>query len=63
MPVLKSLPDNLLANLLEEDQEAIRSQIGKEVTLTSSLYPPLNEIEFTYKGAIHTIWVEDEHLG
>ena len=60
--VLESAPPGLLRGLPEEDQTAIRSIIGRPVTLAGYSFGQA-EIEFTdAAGDGHTIWVEPSLL-
>jgi hypothetical protein len=56
--ILTSAPSSLLQGLPKEDQKAIRSIVGKPVTLAGFSYGQA-ELEFTdTQGDDHTIWVE-----
>ena len=56
--VLTRAPSSLLQGLPKEDQKAIRSIVGRPVTLAGFSYGQA-EIEFTdAQGDDHTIWVE-----
>jgi hypothetical protein len=55
--ILTSAPSSLLRGLPKEDQKAIRSIIGRPVTLAGFTYGQA-ELEFTdAQGDEHTIWV------
>lgn len=56
--ILAEIPDTLLANLLPEDQEAIRAQKGHSLTIEGFDGWGNAELEFTdAREHIHTIWV------
>ncbi|MFZ3235895.1 MAG: hypothetical protein WA184_11065 [Stellaceae bacterium] len=56
--ILTNAPPSLLRGLPKEDQTAIRSIVGKPVTLAGFSYGQA-ELEFTdSQGDDHTIWVE-----
>jgi hypothetical protein len=56
--VLTRTPSSLLQGLPTEDQNAIRSIVGRPVTFTGFSYGQA-ELEFTDgQGDDHTIWVE-----
>ena len=66
--LLKSVPDDLLRNLPEEDVAAICAAVGKPVRLVKedaivTPIPGTEEIEFYAEdGSVHTIWIRREHL-
>jgi hypothetical protein len=56
--ILTSVPASLLRGLPKEDRQAIRSIVGRPVTLAGFSYGQA-ELEFTdAQGDGHTIWVE-----
>ena len=60
--ILTSAPAPMLQGLPKEDQTAIRSIVGKPVTLSGFSYGQA-ELEFTdAQGDGHTIWVDTELL-
>jgi hypothetical protein len=64
--VLVRVSENLLRDLPEEDQRAIRGQVGKTLTVIGFDDSGNAEIEFgDTKGAetsYHTVWIEPAHL-
>jgi hypothetical protein len=68
MPVLKpgglviliSAPSSLLQGLPKEDQRAIRSIVGRPVTLAGFSYGQAELEFFDSRGDGHTIWVETD---
>lgn len=61
--LLVSLPDSLLKDLPDEDQEAIKAQKGKTFVISSIDRDGLAEIDFEYERpdlevTFHTIWVD-----
>jgi hypothetical protein len=62
--VLLAAPATLLANLPEQDQAAIKEQVGKSLGVAGfDKYGYVELTEFTDSdGTIHTIWVEPEYL-
>jgi hypothetical protein len=62
MVVLSTLPPDLLRGLPDEDQAAIRSIIGRPVTLAGYSFGQA-ELEFVdSSGDTHSIWVEPSLL-
>ena len=62
MVILTTLPPDLLKGLPEEDQAAIRSIIGRPVTLAGYSFGQA-ELEFVDgAGDNHSIWVEPSLL-
>lgn len=60
--ILTTAPTSLLRGLPKEDQNAIRSIVGKPVVLAGFSYGQA-EVEFTdSQGDEHTIWVDADLL-
>jgi hypothetical protein len=60
--LLLSVPPTLIAGLPEEDQQAIRSVVGKTVTFAGITYGQA-EVEFRdSQGEEHTIWVDTNRI-
>ena len=69
MTLLRSVPDDLLHGLSEDDVMAIRAAVGKPVYVVADedrvkpYAPDTVEVEFrAADNSIHTIWVSPDHL-
>lgn len=61
--VLSEAPAALLSGLPEEDQTAIKAQVGKKLTLNEFDAYGNAELEFIDQAnVIHFIWVEPKYL-
>lgn len=61
--LLVKVPDSLLSGLPVEDQDAIRSQIGKVLKVDAFDNYGNAEVEFVdNNGDLHTIWVNSTYL-
>lgn len=60
--VILNVPYTLLAGLPDDDQDAIKSIIGKPVTFAGISYGQA-ELEFSdNQGDVHTIWVDADKI-
>lgn len=63
MVILIDAPLSLLGGLPDDDQQAIKSVVGKELLLVGFDKHKNAELEFADgQGVIHTIWVETKYL-